>query len=98
MREFHGRDAYDGTDTGTDSGADAPERHADDSGRQGRAIAETRDTAYGPSHRVLSGLTGPNGRDATLVTCWLIEDRSGISFPKITTTWVQPHCDKETER
>jgi hypothetical protein len=37
-------------------------------------VAETRDTAYGPSHRVLSGLTGPNGRHATLVTCWRIFD------------------------
>lgn len=55
MREFHGRDAYDGTDTGTDSGADAPERHADDSGRQGRAIvqdAETR-TALALAYRQL---------------------------------------------
>lgn len=24
VREFHGRDAYDGTDTGADSGADVP--------------------------------------------------------------------------
>ena len=61
-------------------------------------VAETRDTAYGPSHRVLSGLTGPNGRDATLVTCWLVEDRAGLSVPKLTTAWVQPHRDKETER
>lgn len=61
-------------------------------------VAETRDTAYGPSHRVLSGLAGPNGRDATLVTCWLIEDRAGLSVPKLTTVWVQPHRDKETER
>jgi hypothetical protein len=60
--------------------------------------AETRDTAYGPSHRVLSGLTGPNGRDATLVTCWLIDDRAGLSIPRLTTAWVQPHRDKETER
>jgi Domain of unknown function (DUF6883) len=61
-------------------------------------VAETRDTAYGPSHRVLSGLTGPNGRDATLVTCWLVEDRAGLSVPKLTTVWVQPHRDKETGR
>jgi hypothetical protein len=51
-------------------------------------VAETRDTAYGPSHRVLSGLAGPNGRHATLVTCWLIEDRSGLSVPRLTTAWV----------
>ena len=37
-------------------------------------VAESRDTAYGPSHRVVSGLTGPNGKHANLVTCWLIED------------------------
>jgi hypothetical protein len=61
-------------------------------------VAETRDTAYGPSHRVLSGLTGPNGRHATLVTCWLIEERGGLSVPRLTTAWVQPHRDKETER
>jgi hypothetical protein len=61
-------------------------------------VGETRDTPYGPSHRVLSGLTGPNGRDATLVTCWLVEDRAGVSIPKLTTVWVQPHRDKETGR
>ena len=61
-------------------------------------VAETRDTTYGPSHRVLSGLTGPNDRHATLVTCWLIEDRAGLSVPRLTTVWVQPHRDKETER
>jgi hypothetical protein len=59
-------------------------------------VAETRETAYGPSHRILSDLTGPNGKDATLVTCWLIEDRAGLAVPKLTTTWVQPHRDKET--
>ena len=61
-------------------------------------VAETRDTPYGLSHRVLSGLTGPNGRYATLVTCWLIEERAGLSVPRLTTAWVQPHRDKETER
>jgi hypothetical protein len=61
-------------------------------------VVQTRDTAYGPSHRVLSDLTGPNGREATLVTCWLIEDRAGLSVPKLTTAWVQPHRDKETGR
>jgi hypothetical protein len=61
-------------------------------------VAETRDTEYGPSHKVLSGLTGPNGRQATLVTCWLIEDRAGVSIPKLTTVWAQPHRDKETGR
>jgi hypothetical protein len=59
-------------------------------------VAETRHTAYGPSHRILSDLTGPNGKDATLVTCWLIEDRAGLDVPKLTTAWVQPHRDKET--
>jgi len=59
-------------------------------------VAETRDTEYGPSHRVLSGLTGPNGRHATLVTCWQIEDRAGVSVPKLTTVWAQPHRDKES--
>jgi hypothetical protein len=59
-------------------------------------VAETRDTEYGPSHRVLSGLTGPNGRQATLVTCWQIEDRAGVSVPKLTTVWAQPHREKES--
>ena len=30
-------------------------------------VAESRDTAYGPSHRVVSDLAGPNGRHANLV-------------------------------
>ena len=72
-------------------------RHGDELLARGK-VAETRDTTYGPSHRVLSSLTGPNGREATLVTCWLIEDRAGISVPKLTTAWVQPHREKETER
>jgi hypothetical protein len=61
-------------------------------------VTESRDTAYGPSHRVLSDLTGPNGRHANLVTCWLIEDRDGLDVPRLTTTWVQPHRVKETEQ
>ena len=60
--------------------------------------AESRDTAYGPSHRVVSDFTGPNGRHANLVTCWLIDDRAGLSIPRLTTAWVQPHRVKETER
>jgi hypothetical protein len=61
-------------------------------------VAESRDTAYGPSHRVVSDLTGPNGRHANLVTCWLIEDCAGLSVPRLMTVWVQPHRVKETER
>jgi len=61
-------------------------------------VAESRDTAYGPSHRVVSDLTGPNGRHANLITCWLIEDCAGLSVPRLTTVWVQPHRVKETER
>ena len=53
-------------------------------------VADTRDTAYGPPHRVLSDLTGPNGRDATLVTCWLVEDRAGLSIPWLTTVPSSP--------
>jgi hypothetical protein len=64
----------------------------------GGKVAESRETTYGPSHRVLSDLTGPNGRHANLVTCWLIEDRAGVSVPRLTTVWVQPHRVKETER
>ena len=61
-------------------------------------VTESRDTAYGPSHRVVSDLTGPNGMQANLVTCWLIEDRGGLDVPRLTTTWVQPHRIKETEK
>jgi hypothetical protein len=68
----------------------------DDLLAQGK-VDQTRDTAYGPSHRVLSGLIGPNGRHATLVTCWLIDNRVSPSFPQLTTVWVKPHRAKETE-
>lgn len=59
-------------------------------------VAEVRDDAYGLRPRVISGITGPNGKDATMVTCWLIENRSGTAVPRLITTWVQPHRDKET--
>jgi filamentous hemagglutinin len=59
-------------------------------------VAEVRDDAYGPRPRVISGITGPNGKDATMVTCWLIENRSGTAVPRLITTWVQLHRDKET--
>jgi hypothetical protein len=58
-------------------------------------IAEVRDDSYGARPRVISGIIGPNGKNATLVTCWLIEDRSGTAIPRLITTWVQPHRDKE---
>jgi hypothetical protein len=38
-------------------------------------VAEVRDDSYGARSRVISGIIGPNGKNATLVTCWLIEDR-----------------------
>ena len=44
MRGLHGRDAYDGTDTGTDSGADAPERHADDPRSPDRTVVHDTET------------------------------------------------------
>ena len=59
-------------------------------------VAAARDDSYGYRLRVISGITGPNGRNATLVTCWRIEDRSGTSVPRLITNWVQPHRDKET--
>jgi hypothetical protein len=59
-------------------------------------VTEVRNDSYGPRPRVISGITGPNGKNATLVTCWLIEDRSGTAIPRLITTWVQPHRDKET--
>jgi len=59
-------------------------------------VAEARDTSFGPAYKVLSAFTGPNGRNATLVTCWLVEGQPEHSHPKLTTTWAQPHRDKET--
>ena len=59
-------------------------------------VAEVKDDSYGSRPRVISGITGPNGKNATLVTCWLIEERSGTAVPRLITTWVQPHRDKET--
>jgi hypothetical protein len=59
-------------------------------------VTETRDTPFGSAYKVLNGFTGPNGRHATLVTCWLVEDQSDRDFPKLTTVWAQPHRDKET--
>jgi hypothetical protein len=59
-------------------------------------VAEVRDDSYGLRPLVISGITGPNGKNATIVTCWLIEDRSGTAVPRLITTWVQPHRDKET--
>jgi filamentous hemagglutinin len=59
-------------------------------------VAEIREDSYGRRPRVISGITGPNGKNATLVSCWLIEDRSGAAIPRLITTWVQPHRDKET--
>jgi hypothetical protein len=61
-------------------------------------VEATRDTPRGLSHRVLNGITGPNGKVGTLVTCWRIEEGTGISVPRLITTWVQPHRDKETEQ
>jgi hypothetical protein len=61
-------------------------------------VEATRDTPRGLSHRVLNGITGPNGKVGTLVTCWRIEDHSGTGVPRLVTTWAQPHRDKETEQ
>jgi hypothetical protein len=59
-------------------------------------VAEMRGDSYGLRPRVISGIIGPNGRNATLVTCWLIADRSATAIPRLTTTWVEIHRDKET--
>jgi filamentous hemagglutinin len=59
-------------------------------------VTEVKNDSYGPRPRVISGITGPNGKNATLITCWLIEDRSGTVIPRLITTWVQPHRGKET--
>ena len=59
-------------------------------------VAQTRDTPFGPEHKVLNGFIGPNGTHATLVTCWIVEDQSDRGFPRLTTTWVELHRE-ETE-
>jgi hypothetical protein len=41
---------------------------------------ETRDTPFGLAYTVLNGFIGPNGRHATLVTCWLVEGEPARSF------------------
>jgi hypothetical protein len=50
-------------------------------------VAEARETPFGPTYKVLSAFTGPNGRHATLVTCWLVEGQADRSHPKLTTVW-----------
>lgn len=59
-------------------------------------VAETRDSPFGPKYTVLSGFTGPNGRHSTLITCWLADGEAGHAVPRLVTTWVQPHRNKET--
>jgi hypothetical protein len=61
-------------------------------------VAGSSDTPFGPAYKVLSAFAGPNGRHATLVTCWLVEGPPDRSHPRMTTVWVQPHRDKETPR
>ena len=61
-------------------------------------VALTRDTPFGPEHKILNGFIGPNGAHATLVTCWIVEDQGDRGFPRFTTAWVELHRDKETER
>jgi hypothetical protein len=61
-------------------------------------VVKTRDTPYGPSHMVLNGITGPNGRAGTLVTCWRVEDCAGTEVPRLVSTWAKPHTDKEAKR
>jgi hypothetical protein len=62
-------------------------------------VEEAHDTAYGRHYKVLSGFIGPNDRHATLVTCWRVADPDDSrTRPQLTTTWVQPHRDKERDR
>ena len=61
-------------------------------------VAKTRDTPFGPMHTILNGFIGPNGKHATLVTCWLVADQGDRNFPTLTTAWVELHRGKETER
>lgn len=61
-------------------------------------VAQTRDTPFGPEHKILNGFIGPNGTHATLVTCWIVEDQGDRGFPRLTTAWVELHREKETYR
>lgn len=58
-------------------------------------VAKVREDSYGSRPQVINGIAGPNGKHATMVTCWLIEDLSGTAIPRLITTWVEPHRDKE---
>lgn len=62
---------------------------------RGGKVARTDTLPDGEKHQVLNGFIGPNGRHATLVTGWLVVDQGERSYPKLTTTWVQPHKEKE---
>lgn len=61
-------------------------------------IAATRDTPFGPTHKVLSGYIGPNGQHGTLVTCWMTAGEGDRARPRMTTAWMQPHRDKDGEQ
>ena len=59
-------------------------------------VTEVRKDSYGPRPPGHQRHHRAERKNATLVTCWLIEGRSGTAIPRLITTWVQPHRDKET--
>jgi len=61
-------------------------------------VEESRETAHGRHYKVLNGFIGPNGRHATLATCWRVAEPGDSGHPQLVTTWVQPHRDKERNR
>jgi hypothetical protein len=46
-------------------------------------------TKFGPRYRVQTEIIGPNGRHATLVTMWQIDN--GTDAPRLITTWMRVH-------
>lgn len=61
-------------------------------------VGEVRLTDYARHYRVLNGFIGPNDMHATLVTCWRVDDSGETGYPKLITTWVQPHRQRERDQ
>lgn len=59
--------------------------------------AYSQKTPFGVQHRVLNGFIGPNGTHATLVTCWMVEDAGEHGYPRLTTSWLRVHREKEND-
>lgn len=58
-------------------------------------VAAAKETADGADYRVVNGFIGPNGRHATLVTCWRVGPGEDAR-PRLLTTWLAVHRDDTT--